>query len=208
MMIRCISVTHNAVKKDEILYNSLYNSIDFDEKNKNVSRKLFDDRCPLRSLDMYYLDYRQWGRLYFIEPLINVPVLFECNNDVNVTYDSFITLLHKAYENLFNSDIAERLIAKDNMVCTYAEFTSFINADNANGVINKLRKHKFTEQQLNISEFDNYRLKNAYVTFTVNAIDNNTIRLCAKCPNTALKKYFNVDGLDNVGLDKVFSGRI
>ena len=36
-------------------------------------------------------------------------------------------------------------------------------------------------------------------------MDENTIRLCAKCPNTAIKKLFKITGLEHVSAQEMFN---
>lgn len=206
-MIRHISVNHSATSKDEILYKELFELIDFDERNKikNVNRKIFNQNCPILSIEMYYIDYEVWGRIFFIDILVDFQILFSKYNEDIYTYENFINLLYKAYQDLFNKNVADRLIEKQNMFCTYVEFISFVKTESSNDIINQLKNYNFQNQQLDINEFENYRLKNASITFTVNAVDENTIRLCAKCPNTAIKKLFKITGLEHVSAQEMFN---
>lgn len=71
--------------------------------------------------------------------------------------------------------------------------------EDADGLMRALRKGRFAPEQLDPACFDTYRLKNAAISFTVNQTDAHTVRLCAKCPNTALKRLFKTVGLDADG---------
>ena len=206
-MIRYIETSNPATKTNGPIYNEICDILGFDKVKKNNQNNfiLYPDDDAVHSIRMFYLDYQTWGRLYFFAPIINVPSMFrKYSNKDEVTYESFLYSLRKTYADKFGQGLTEKLIDADNMLCYYVEFISYIEVVNSDKFIKGLEKYNFATEQLDISKFDEYKLKNSYVSFTINSFNDNTIRLCAKCPNTALKKITKIKGLDHLKADKVF----
>ncbi|WP_310602635.1 hypothetical protein [Anaerosporobacter sp.] len=185
---------------DKQTYQNISQKYDLTKEN---TKKAFDEN-PILGINLFSLHYERWGDVYFFYTTIDLNRLYSAKKDTFVPFDkidteTFCQLLAKAYQNTFGQEITEGISKREHFYCTYIEYNAHIKCDDADILMEKLKQGTFTDEQLDINCFHSYRLKNAFISFTINKIDKHTIRLCAKCPNTALKKIFKISGSDEDG---------
>ena len=185
---------------DENTYNAIREMFALSKDNR---KKQFENN-PITGISTLDLHYEKWGRVYFFDTIINLNKLYGTDEDILVSAEkidnqSFYELLTKAYKKTFGTEITDGIQKRERFYCTYIEYIVFMKTNDAYILMNELKKGTFTNEQLDINCYDSYRLKNAYVSFTINQINKQTVRLCAKCPNTILKKIFKIEGLDEDG---------
>lgn len=185
---------------DEQTYKQICEKFGLSKENRK--REFYDN--PITAITVLDLHYERWGRVYFFDTIIDVNRLYSAEKGSFVPADKiesqgFYKLLKEAYKNTFGQEISEGIFYRERFYCTYIEYFAYINLNNADLLMEELKQGKFNAEQLDINFFELYRLKNAYISFTINQIDKHTVRLCAKCPNTILKKIFKVDGIDEDG---------
>ncbi len=179
---------------DENTYRQLYERFGLSKSNQT---KQFTD-SPITEISLLDIVYDFFGHTHFFWIMVDINTLYGMEKcayvpmDV-VDTDSFYRLLLPVYEKTFGSGISKNIAACDYQYCTYIEYMALIKTADADSIMNKLRQGSFAAEQLDIQCFDSYRLKNAYVTFTVNQLGPETLRLCAKIPGTALKRIFKTD---------------
>ena len=178
-------------------YGKLYAEYGLSKKD-NV--KKFSDN-PITEASFLDLVYGKFGHIYFLWITVDVNLLHEIEGGGNqnaLDAAEFHRLLAQAYAKTFGQSAADAICAAEKNRCSYIEYMAFVKVENADALMKKLETGRFAKEQLDIACFDSYKLKNAYVTFTINQIDDVTVRLCAKCPNTALKRICKIDGLSHV----------
>jgi len=179
---------------DEDTYNKLSEKFGLTKGNQ---KKQFSNN-PIIEISLLDIVYESFGHTHFFWVTVDVNLLYGMEKGSfipmdKVDCDSFSKLLTQAYKKTFGDEIENGIRKREYHYCTYVEYMAFVKTEDADALMYKLERGNFSDEQLAINCFDSYRLKNAYITFTVNKLDKEVIRLCAKIPGTALKRIFKVN---------------
>lgn len=83
---------------------------------------------------------------------------------------------------------------------SYLEYATHIKIADADALMKKLKTYSFSKEQLDINCFDKFFIRNSTPAITINKLDHNTIRLCVKCKETALKAIYKKYAQPHVGI--------
>ena len=193
---------------DEDVYDKLYKEYNL---SKNNEIKYFDKNA-ITEASFLDINYKEWGRICFFGVKVNLNLLYGISDGLTpsdmIDYNSFYDLLTKAYVKTFGQEVASAILKVEENRCDYIEYLTYLKVGNADLLMRKLSKCKFSKEQLDRDSFDSYRIKNAQITFTINQIDGDTVRLCAKCPNTVLKRIYKVEGLSGVPVEQALNKKM
>jgi len=189
---------------DEKTYGALYEKYELSKGNQT---KYFSGNA-ITEASFLDIAYQEWGRICFFGVKLDVNRLYGITDGLVsselIEYNSFYALLTKAYVKTFGQEVTDAILAAEQNRCDYVEYVTHMKINNAGALMKKLSAGKFSKEQLDSHSFHSYRLKSAYVTFTINQLDSDTLRVCAKCPNTVLKRIHKVEGLSGVTIEQVF----
>jgi len=162
--------------------------------DKNNRRIFTDPGNPVRQITMYTISYEKMGQIWFLPINLDFNALFKAPPDTlvpadDIDYASFRELLLDTYRRGIGDDFVDGFPdIFEKTLCAYVEFTAHMETRDAGELMARLSRGRFEREQLDISCFDTYKLKNAIPWFTVNTLGRTTVRLCAKCNGTALKR--------------------
>ena len=169
-----------------------------------------DPASPIRKVHCYSVFYNigNWGRIWWTIITVDLRLLYQTEDYYPVPADRVNELEHKIdelFQNFFGFDFKSELpdiIGEDllDKRISYLEYMVYLNNVNADTLIKRLDRAYFDEKQLDPGCFDRFWIRNATPAFTVNRIDDSTVRLCIKCKETAIKAMYKKDSGAFIGV--------
>ena len=188
---------------NDTLYNEICDKFGLSKEHSKTGNNEWlcdDDNNPLRKVNCFNLFYNieNWGRIWWIVVSVDLSLLYGIDNNLPVPSSKLFDL-ESRIENLFENNIG--ISFKDHLPdiigndlidkrISYLKYVVHINDVNAEVLMNKLKKCNFVKEQLDMNYFDTFFVRNSTPAFTVNKLDNNTVRLCVKCRETAIKSIY------------------
>ena len=185
------------------LYNKICDRFSLSKEHSKTSDNEWicnDDRNPLRKVNCFNIFYNieNWGRIWWVVLSVDLSLLYGTDNNSPVPSNKLLDL-ESRIENLFNDyiginfkDYLPDIVGNDliDKRVSYLEYAVHVNNVNAEELLNKLKKCNFSKEQLDTNCFDTFFIRNSTPAFTINKFDNNTVRLCVKCKETAIKSIY------------------
>ncbi len=204
---------------DDRLYNRIVEHLNIysEEDTEHISKTSWendDSLSPLRKVTCYSIYYHSsnWGRIWCTSITVDLRLLFqikdyypvpaarvhEMENRINQLFDQFFGFDIKTYlPDILGNDLLDQRIS-------YLEYMVYIKNVEADRLIKKLERAYFAEKQLDPQYFDRYWIRSATPAFTINKIDEETVRLCIKCKETAIKTMFRTITDSNSGVSNKY----
>ncbi len=169
-----------------------------------------DSECPIKKIQCYSVFYNigNWGRIWWVVITVDLRQLFQTEGYTPVPA-SRIEELEEKVEDLLTTNLKINFksylpdILGDDILdkrISYLEYMLYINNDNVDQLMKRLERAYFDEKQLDPQYYDRYWIRNATPAFTINKINDNTVRLCLKCKETAIKAMYKKDSEPYVGV--------
>ncbi len=200
---------------DDRLYHQIVDRLDIysEEDTEHISKASWendDPRSPLRKVTCFSIYYNagNWGRIWWTVITVDLRLLFqtegyspvpasridELEDRVKQLFGSFFGFDIKTYlPDIIGNDLLDKRIS-------YVEYMVYIKNVDAGQLIKKLERAYFAERQLDPQYFDRFWIRNATPAFTINKLDEETVRLCIKCKETAIKTMFKKMTEPNTGI--------
>ncbi len=169
-----------------------------------------DPECAIKKIHCYSVFYNigNWGRIWWVVITVDLRQLFQTEgyapvpaNRIGELEEKIETLLTENLQIDFRSYLPD--ILGDDILdkrISYLEYMIYIKNDNVDQLMKRLDRAYFDEKQLDPGYYDRYWIRNATPAFTINKIGEDTIRLCIKCKETAIKAMYKKDSEPYVGV--------
>ncbi len=190
---------------DNSLYNRIVERLNLyeEEDSEHTSKTSWendDPHSPLRKVTCFSICYNasNQGRIWWTVITVDLRLLLETEGYTPVPASRIHEIdgkINSLFQSFFGFDLNTYLpdmIGKDllDKRITYLEYMVYIKKVDANPLIKRLERAYFSEKQLDPEYFDRFWIRNATPAFTINRIDDETIRLCMKCKETAIKNMY------------------
>ena len=188
---------------DHRLYDRICECLEIHNDSPETSEKIVwinsDISCPIKKVNCYSIHYHNnSGRIWWTTIMIDLRLLYhtkdyypvsaeqlhDINSRIDHLFQDFFHFDFKSYlPDLISSDLFDKRIS-------YLEYMVYINDIEADALIKRLDRAYFDEKQLDPEYYERFWIRNATPAFTINKINDNTLRLCVKCRETALKAMY------------------
>lgn len=169
-----------------------------------------DSDSPIRKVNCYSIFYNvsNSGRIWWTVITVDLRLLYRTKNYYPVSsnqlndvesridelFQAFFGFDFKSYlPDIVGSDLLDKRIS-------YLEYIVYIHDVAADSLIKRLDRAYFNEKQLDPQYFNRFWIRNATPAFTINKIDDSTVRLCIKCKETAIKAMYKKVSEPNVSI--------
>jgi hypothetical protein len=169
-----------------------------------------DSTHPIRKVNCYSISYNvgKQGRIWWTVLTVDLRLLYKTKNNDPVAANQIFDMedrIDALFQEFFGFDVRSYLpdlVGNDllNKRISYLEYIVYIHDVEADSLMKRLDRAYFDEKQLDPQYFNRFWIRNATPAFTINKIDDSTVRLCIKCKETAIKSMYKKDAEPNVSI--------
>jgi len=178
-MIQKIRLLHYLNKST---YEKICNKLNFNESGQNTKDNIISYKNQkIDRVSLFNILYEQIGYIWFMYIDINFP-LFNCD------YTVFADKLYDEYTRLFGVEIMSEFPKYNELNCDYIEYTATISVNNADEIIEELKKGRCVPEQLDRSLWNEFKKPHGTIEFCIDKNDDKHLDILSRLHGTALKK--------------------